>query len=692
MISGLLKKTVGFVLIQFLAFTVVRSQCVLSIANLPDTMKVCRNSTIQFNPNFVFTGGTATPTDTTWSPATGLSNIHALNPIATIGTTNIQYNLSVTSITGTNFVNNGDFSQGNTGFSSSYIDTNGPGSLWPEGYYSIQTNPNNVHPNFASFGDHTSGTGLMMVINGASSPVNIWCQTIAVTPNTSYDFSAWGASCTPSNPAQLQFEINGVLVGTALQLPGTNGVWTEFHVVWNSGSNTSITICIHDNQTALSGNDFAIDDISFKQICVVTDSVYINVENILPAIQSHVKLGCLTDTVFFTAVNHGTMPDNYKWNFGDGTISTLANPYHVYATRGVYTVQLNESTVIGCGDSATTTVDTRHSLSVNFAVTKDTICATQSIQFINNDIGTQTPLSYFWDFGDGTTDNTAGPSHQYNTPGIYTVMHTVSDQVPCSDTMYMQVVVLPGPTLDLSISDSLICLGKTITMTGGLSAGFKSVIWNFGDNSYNYDINPANHTYDQAGTYVVELTATFSQCPPVNAIKKITILPYPLVNLGPDTSMCPWTKPIALTNIHPETLPVSYLWSTGQIAPAISVDKPGTYWLTETTPGGCSTTDSILVAQSCYIEIPNVFTPNGDGINDYFFPRQLLTRQLVQFHMDIYNRWGEVIFSTDNIDGRGWDGKYNGKNQPEGVYIYKIEATPDGMSQQSYKGNVTLIR
>ena len=681
-----------FLMISLFGFLPSRGQCVLTIANLPDTIKVCRNSTIQLNPNFVFSGGTALPTDTTWSPATGLSNIHALNPIATIGTTNIQYNLSVTSLTGTNFVNNGDFSQGNTGFTSSYIDTNGPGSLWPEGFYSIQSNPNSVHPNFASFGDHTSGTGNMMVINGASSPVNIWCQTITVTPNTSYDFSAWGASCTPSNPAQLQFEINGTLVGTPLQLPGSNGLWTEFHVVWFSGSNTSITICIHDSQTALSGNDFAIDDISFKQICVATDSVYIKVDNLVPSINKTIKLGCATDTVFFSAGNAGTMPDNYKWNFGDGTISTLANPYHVYTTRGVYNVQLNESTVNNCGDSATTTVDTRHTLSIAFAASKDTICATQSIQFSNSDVGTITPLTYFWDFGDGTTDNTAGPTHQYNNPGVYTVMHTVSDGIPCTDTLYKQIVVLPGPKLDLTISDSLFCLGKTVNMVGGLTAGFKSVTWSFGDNTYLYNINPVNHSYNQSGLYTVTLTATFNQCPPVSASKNIQVNPYPVVNIGPDTSMCPWTKPISLSNIHYETLAVSYLWSTGQNTAAISIDKPGVYWLTETTAGGCASTDSVTVAQSCYIEVPNVFTPNGDGINDYFFPRQLLTRQLTKFHMDIYNRWGQVIFTTDNVDGRGWDGKYNGKDQPEGVYIFVISATPDGMSTEQLKGNFTLIR
>jgi len=61
------------------------------------------------------------------------------------------------------------------------------------------------------------------------------------------------------------------------------------------------------------------------------------------------------------------------------------------------------------------------------------------------------------------------------------------------------------------------------------------------------------------------------------------------------------------------------------------------------------------------MDIPNAFTPNGDGENDYFFPRQLLAQRVTQFHMQIFNRWGELIFGTRKINGRGWDGKFNEK-------------------------------
>ena len=96
--------------------------------------------------------------------------------------------------------------------------------------------------------------------------------------------------------------------------------------------------------------------------------------------------------------------------------------------------------------------------------------------------------------------------------------------------------------------------------------------------------------------------------------------------------------------------------------------------------------------RDCYLNIPNSFSPTGDGLNDYFLPRELLSSGLKSFKMNIYNRWGENIFFTDKVEGRGWDGKYNGVPQPIGSYVYIIEAVFDNGMRKTFKGNVTLIR
>ena len=162
---------------------------------------------------------------------------------------------------GFNIVVNGDFESGNTSFASDYY--NSPGDLFPERTYDIITSPINSHTSFADYGDHTSGSGNMMVVNGASiANLAIWQQTVSVVQNTTYDFAAYLSSAYAQNPAQLQFSVNGTVIGT-LAASSTTGQWDEFFATWHSGSATSATISIVNSNMNPSGNDFALDDIYF---------------------------------------------------------------------------------------------------------------------------------------------------------------------------------------------------------------------------------------------------------------------------------------------------------------------------------------------------------------------------------------------------------------------------------------------
>jgi gliding motility-associated-like protein len=134
-----------------------------------------------------------------------------------------------------------------------------------------------------------------------------------------------------------------------------------------------------------------------------------------------------------------------------------------------------------------------------------------------------------------------------------------------------------------------------------------------------------------------------------------------------------------------------WLWNTGATTSSIFVGHPGIYSV-RVTVDGCSTNDTIEIAKDCYLDIPNAFTPNGDDVDDYFIPRNLLSKGLNDFSMKIYNRWGQVIFETNKINGRGWDGKFNGQDQPMEVYIYDISIAFKNNVHENYRGNVTLIR
>ena len=167
-----------------------------------------------------------------------------------------------------NLVVNGDFNQGLAGFTSDYIlGTGGAfGILSNEGTFTVATNASNTHTNFSPCDDHTGG-GSMLVINGSGdTDQNIWCQTVDVVADRTYSFSCWMTAVFIEAPPIFQFSVNDDIIGNMFEVTDTQCDWQNFSSEWNSGNNTQATICIVNENTALSGNDFAIDDISFRQV------------------------------------------------------------------------------------------------------------------------------------------------------------------------------------------------------------------------------------------------------------------------------------------------------------------------------------------------------------------------------------------------------------------------------------------
>ena len=171
-----------------------------------------------------------------WSPTAGLSSPNSLTPTV-IASGNTAYTLTVTGVSATELIFNGDFSSGDTGFTSDYIygTGGGVGLLSNEGQYAITNNAGTTHNQFANCNDHTGG-GNMMVVNASGDASDLWCQDIAVTMNTSYSFSAWVTSVTSQNPAQLQFSVNGTALGTSFNASSNTCNWQQFSSEWASGN------------------------------------------------------------------------------------------------------------------------------------------------------------------------------------------------------------------------------------------------------------------------------------------------------------------------------------------------------------------------------------------------------------------------------------------------------------------------
>jgi len=159
-----------------------------------------------------------------------------------------------------NLVFNGDFEAGNTSFKTGYLYS--PTDIGAQGTYTVDSDPHNTHPLFASYGDHTSGVGKMMIVNGTGSDLIVWEQAIPVIPDTDYELSLWLSKCVPYSPAQLEFYINDISIGTSF-VPEATAEWIQFSKSWSASGNSTAVVKIVDLNTEASGNDFAIDDISY---------------------------------------------------------------------------------------------------------------------------------------------------------------------------------------------------------------------------------------------------------------------------------------------------------------------------------------------------------------------------------------------------------------------------------------------
>jgi hypothetical protein len=167
-----------------------------------------------------------------------------------------------------NLVQNHDFKLGNTAFTSAYSPCSTNNCLIPESMYVVGKNANFFHYLFNG-SDHTSGSGYYMMVNGSGTPDRvIWSQSINVKPNTDYKFSTWVLSLLTGQLAKLQFQINGVDIGPIFTAPNQTNLWLKYEApTWNSGTNTTATINVLNQNTSTGGNDFGLDDIAFEEPC-----------------------------------------------------------------------------------------------------------------------------------------------------------------------------------------------------------------------------------------------------------------------------------------------------------------------------------------------------------------------------------------------------------------------------------------
>ncbi|MCD6011212.1 MAG: Microbial collagenase precursor [Flavipsychrobacter sp.] len=430
--------------------------------------------------------------------------------------------------------------------------------------------------------------------------------------------------------------------------------------------------------------------------------------SIFAGFDSLIHYGCHGDTLVFENESFAESPLDsnltFKWFFGDGATDTAKHPTHIYTnTNGAsYTVKLY-ITNSRCIDSSVSVILLDNHVNANFDFTPNPyVCQDSIVGFTSTSTGNN--LTYAWDFDDGGNSTIGNPTHSFKNTGQYNVRLIAANHLiplpnngstfyPCYDTIVKVISVDSNSAVSITATDTVICMGQAITFKGIYSGlGDTLVSWGFGDGNATVGMDPIIHSFEQEGLFTVNLNVKYRSCPEHSNTRTVRVFALPGIYLGPDQAICPGGEAIKLTDDRNDENPkAKWKWNTGESSPSITVVKPG-YYSALVSVDGCTASDTVWVQRDCYMDIPNVFSPNGDGTNDNFFPRQMLTRGVVTFKMEIYNRWGQLIYETTSTDGRGWDGQFNGTNQPQGVYVYRIEAKfKDGQIEQR-QGNVTLLR
>lgn len=323
-------------------------------------------------------------------------------------------------------------------------------------------------------------------------------------------------------------------------------------------------------------------------------------------------------------------------------------------------------------------------------------CKDLNVKFDNLSKGGTT---YHWDFGvkelNNDTSNAFSPTFTYPDSGTYVVTLYVNKGTTCSDSISRFVKVYPR-LISKYDAPTEVCPGDTVNFVD-LSTSTYAInkwLWNFDDNSPIDTNQNTKHVFRFGGLYNVGLITMNEQGCVDTLFKKILVDPFKPFT-GNDTTIVKGEK----INFNPSDNG-SYAWQPSTYLSNPNIYNPTghfvdtgtfTYIIRVVSNTGCIAFDTIniRVLGNPYIAVPNAFTPNGDGKNDVFRPL-LVGYQSVRYFR-IYNRYGEEMFSTTNIND-AWDGTFNGQNQELGTYYWMLGVKDRFGQDFDKKGDVILIR
>ncbi len=413
----------------------------------------------------------------------------------------------------------------------------------------------------------------------------------------------------------------------------------------------------------------------------------------------------------FSSIPVGTIT-GWSWDFGDGTALVFnQNPSHFYASLGTFPVTLIVTSNHGCKDTLSKNVVVHPLPLAQFSSNDACTGSIVPLTDLSSISGTDIIQLWLWNFGDNLPNsNNQNPFHLYADTGSYTVSLLVISNFGCANSVSHVVTINPMPQVNFTAPDTVGCTPLCVELQNlsTISAGNNvSFLWNFGDGSTIGQSANTNHCYTNSSvtlpiTFDLSLTVTSDKgC--VSTFSKnnyITVNPTPIADFSVDPGSASIIAPIiSYTNLSVGAN--AWSWDFGDFTASAIVDPlphvyadTGEYKIILIVSNQYSCFDTthkiIFIEPSWAFFIPNVFTPNGDGINDSF---QGFGFGLLEYEMSIFDRWGDEIYHTRDYNDP-WDGKANrgAKMAQIDVYVYLINIKDILGIKHFYRGIVSLVR
>ena len=418
-------------------------------------------------------------------------------------------------------------------------------------------------------------------------------------------------------------------------------------------------------------------------------------------------------------ISSGTIT-NWDWTFGNSNTSTAQNPSETYLNEGVYNTQLIITSDNGCKDTLAQTLEVWPLPVVNFNPTE--VCLNDSTQFndlstISNTFTTNNNVQWNWDFDGLGSSNIQNPSFIFTSEGTVVTTLIVTSDRGCVDTATLNVTVNPLPVVNFgsaAVGCAPVCVN--FTNTSSISTGsILSYAWDFGDGSGAGGQNPSycfqNQSRVSTKSFDVSLTATSDKGCVTSATiaNMVTAYPIPYADFTIDPEITDVYNP-NISFFDASQIASSWTWDFGDGNGSI-VNNPS-HQYPDTAESyivslyienifGCTDTvrREVIIRPAFAIWIPNVFTPDGDGINDFFYVQGFGLKEIETL---VFDRWGAVVFEGKVImDGEEvteseaskWDGTYRGKSiTVQDVFVYKVRVKDVFNEYHDFIGKVTLIK